>query len=384
MRERLIDDLAVAAHDLGPALAVGLLDRLLDVRDRFVARQQARDREEARLHDRVDARAHAGALRQVVGVDREEADLLVDDLFLHLPRQVVPDLVGGKRRVQQERRARRGMLEHVDLVHELELVAGDEAGAVHQVRRPDRLLARAQVGDRDRARFLRVVDEVALREEIRFLADDLDGVLVGADRAVGAEAVEHRRRHVLRLGPERRIPRERRVRHVVDDADGEMALRLVLGDLVEDRLHHRRRELFRRQAVAAGDDPRRDRERRDALRPALRRARSSRRDRAGRRARPAPSSDRARRGCERSSAARPGTRSARTGDTAGPSARRPSRREPSGSPTASCTVSAPDPISTITRSAAGIADVLEQAVAPAGQVARTPASSARRSPGHAS
>jgi hypothetical protein len=36
----------------------------------------------------------------------------------------------GVRRVQQEDRARRGVLEHVDLVHELELVAGHEAGAV--------------------------------------------------------------------------------------------------------------------------------------------------------------------------------------------------------------------------------------------------------------
>ena len=55
------------------------------------------------------------------------------------------------------------------------------------------------------------------------------------------------------------------MRHVVDDADGEVTLGVRLGELVEDRLHHRRRELLRRQAVAAGDDPRRDRERRDAL-----------------------------------------------------------------------------------------------------------------------
>ena len=74
VRERLIDHLAVAPHDLGPALAVGLLDRLLDVPDGFVAGQHAGDREEAGLHDRVDARAHAGPLRQVVGVDREKAE----------------------------------------------------------------------------------------------------------------------------------------------------------------------------------------------------------------------------------------------------------------------------------------------------------------------
>ena len=60
--ERLVHDLAVPAHDLRTALAVGLLDRLLDVRDRLVAGQDARDAEEAGLHDRVDARAHARAL----------------------------------------------------------------------------------------------------------------------------------------------------------------------------------------------------------------------------------------------------------------------------------------------------------------------------------
>ena len=142
VRERLIDDLAVPAHDLGPALAVGLLDRLLDVVDRFVARQHAGDREEAGLHDGVDARAHAGALGEVVGVDGEEAELLLDDLLLHLARQLVPDLVGGERRIQQERGAGRRVLEDVDLVDELELMAGDEAGAVDEVRRADRPRAR--------------------------------------------------------------------------------------------------------------------------------------------------------------------------------------------------------------------------------------------------
>ncbi len=113
--------------------------------------------------------------------------------------RLIPDGVGGARRVQQEDRARRGVLEHVDLVHELELMAGDEARAVHEVGGADGARARAQVRDRDRPRLLRVVDEVALHVPIGLLADDLDGVLVGADGAVGAEAVEERRRDVLRL-----------------------------------------------------------------------------------------------------------------------------------------------------------------------------------------
>jgi hypothetical protein len=56
--------------------------------------------------------------------------------------------------------------------------------------------AEAQVRDRDRAGLLGVVDEVALGEVVRVLADDLDAVLVGADRAVGAQAVEQGAHHV--------------------------------------------------------------------------------------------------------------------------------------------------------------------------------------------
>ena len=41
---------------------------------------------------------------------------------------------------------------------------------------------------------------------------------------------------------------------VVVDADGEVVLRRGLRQLVEDARHHRRRELFRRQSVAAADD----------------------------------------------------------------------------------------------------------------------------------
>ncbi len=77
-------------------------------------------------------------LATLVGVDGEEAELLLDDLLLHLARQVVPDRVRAVRRVEQEDGAGGGVLEHVDLVEELELVAGDEAGLLDQVGRADR------------------------------------------------------------------------------------------------------------------------------------------------------------------------------------------------------------------------------------------------------
>ena len=54
------------------ALAVGLADRVLDLRDRLLARQDARDREEAGLRDRVDASGEARLLGHGQRVDDVE------------------------------------------------------------------------------------------------------------------------------------------------------------------------------------------------------------------------------------------------------------------------------------------------------------------------
>jgi hypothetical protein len=104
--------------------------------------------------------------------------------------------------------------------------------------------------------LLRVVDEVALGAVVGLLADDLDRVLVGAHRAVGAEAVEHRgRRLPARSVENSAVVGERQVRHVVVDADGEVVRgRFSAWQFVEHRLDHRRGEFLRREAVAAADD----------------------------------------------------------------------------------------------------------------------------------
>ena len=201
----------VALQDLGALLRVGVRDRLLDPGDRGLGRQRLRDREEAGLHDRVDAPLQARLARDAEGVDDEEAQLPRDDLLLHLAAGARPRRRRGRRASSAGTRApsARG-LEDVVAVDELELVAGDEAGAADEVRRADRPRPEAQVRDRDGARLLRVVDEVALREAVGLLAEDLDRVLVGADRAVGAEAVEDRARDVGRLDVE--VGVERRAR----------------------------------------------------------------------------------------------------------------------------------------------------------------------------
>ena len=153
------------------------------------------------------------------------------------------------------------MVEHRHLLEQAELVAGDEVGILDEVRRADRLRPEAQVRHRHRTRLLRVVDEVALGEQVGVLADDLHRRLVRPDRAVGAEPEEHR----LHLTGRPRVAEgvvdvEAQPGDVVVDADGEPPLRwprrpgvVEPGQLVEDRLDVGGAELLRRQAVAPAD-----------------------------------------------------------------------------------------------------------------------------------
>ena len=116
---------------------------------------------------------------------------LCDDGLLHVAGQVLEHLVVAPLGVEQEGAAFLDALEHVVAADVGRVVAGRRSrpwsiryGAL------DRALAEAQVGDGDAARFLRVVGEVALGVHVGVVADDLDGVLVGADGAVRAEAPE--------------------------------------------------------------------------------------------------------------------------------------------------------------------------------------------------
>jgi hypothetical protein len=256
VRERGVDGGDVLPHGLFAALLVGLPRGVADLLKGECGRDDVRQREEARLHHGVDASAEARLARHGHGVDREQPQPLRDEVVLHLARQRVEELLGRVRRIQEHRRARRREREHVLPLQEPELMARDEVRLADQVRRADRLTVEAQVRHRDRAGLLRVVDEVGLRVQVGRLADDLDRVLVRADRPVGAEPVED--------GPEEARIRlvgllahdERRVRDVVDDADGEAAARRGFGSRLEDGAHHRGRELLRRKPVAAADDAR--------------------------------------------------------------------------------------------------------------------------------
>ena len=103
----------------------------------------------------------------LVGVDHVEPQLLLDDLLLHLARQLVPDLVRPERGVQQERRRRARVLEHVEFLEEVELVARDEVALLiryaERIGRGPKRRCEIVIG----AGLLGVVDEVALRRSCR-------------------------------------------------------------------------------------------------------------------------------------------------------------------------------------------------------------------------
>ncbi len=159
-------------------------------------------------------------------VDDVKVQFLLDDLLLDGARQMLPDFVRTEGAVQQEHRAGLGQMQHVHSLQEGELMARDEAGLLDQVAGADRLAAEAQVRNGHRAGLLRVVHEIALRVIVRVLADDLDRVLVRADRAVGAQTVEDGAHGGRIFRCKRRIHVQAAMRNVVVDADDEMIARL--------------------------------------------------------------------------------------------------------------------------------------------------------------
>ena len=104
--------------------------------------------------------------------------------------EVIPDLFRAVDAVQQECAVLGGILEHIQLLHEGELVAGDEVGGVDQIGGADLVGAEAEMRNRNTSGLLGVVDEIPLGVVLRVIPDDFDGVLVGPHSAVGAEAEE--------------------------------------------------------------------------------------------------------------------------------------------------------------------------------------------------
>src|ERR1035441_5917921 len=144
-------------------LAVGFLNSLLDLLNRFFARKHTADCKETGLHDGVDARTHACFTRYLVSIDDIKLNLLGKHFLLRCLRQLLPDFRRGIWRIEQEDRTRHCRLQHVHLFEEAEVVARHKTRSRDEICRPDRIWPEAQMRSRHRAGLLRVVNKVTLR-----------------------------------------------------------------------------------------------------------------------------------------------------------------------------------------------------------------------------
>ena len=250
-----VNGFVVHIDHVGTLLHVGGGGLLLHVADGVLLGQNLGQGEEGGLQDGVGPLAHADGLRQVDGVDGVELNVVPGDVALGLGIQVVGQLLGGPLTVDHEHAAGLDVVDHLEALGDVGgVVAGDEVGLVDVVAAADGLVAEAQVGDGHAAGLLGVILEVGLDVLVGVVADDLDGVLVGADGAVAAETPELALDGAFRRGVGGGNLGQGEVGDVVHDADGELALGLGLGQLFIDGEDAGGRGVLGAEAVAAADD----------------------------------------------------------------------------------------------------------------------------------
>ncbi|OPZ60770.1 MAG: hypothetical protein BWY87_00264 [Deltaproteobacteria bacterium ADurb.Bin510] len=249
-----IDRGVVHVDDVVALLAVGLLDGVLHVIDRLAVVDDLAQVEEGRLHDRVGAVAQADLGTDLGGVDDVELDVVLGHVTLHAVRQAAGGFLGAPDAVEQEGATLLEAREHVVLVDVGRHRAGHEVGLLDQVGRTDRRLAESQVRNRQAARLLGVIGEVALGVHVGVVADDFDRVLVGAHGAIRAQTVELALDRTLSRAFDLGQQRQRGVGDVVDDADGEAILGVHLLEVVEHADDLGRGGVLGAQTVAAAHD----------------------------------------------------------------------------------------------------------------------------------
>ena len=253
--DALVDRTVVHVDDLLALAAVGGDNRILEILDRIIERNDVGELEERRLHDHVEASAKAEIARDVNGIHRIELNVVACDEAAHRCGQMRIQLLIRPERIEQERTALPQPCEQVVLPHIGLLRTGDKVRTIDEIRADDRRLAEAQVAHRDAARLLRVIGKVRLRIHIRLVADDFDRALVRADRAVRAEPPElARRRPLLREVDITVNRRQAAVRYIIDDAERKAVHRRILLQLLVDAENLIRRRILAAETVAAADD----------------------------------------------------------------------------------------------------------------------------------
>ncbi|CDC68726.1 putative uncharacterized protein [Oscillibacter sp. CAG:155] len=250
-----VDGLVVHIHHVLALLQVGVRGGVLHVLDGICLRQNLGQREEGRLQDGVGALAHTDLGSQVDGVDGVNLDVVLGNVTLGSSVQLLTQLLVVPLAVDEEGAAGLDVADDGEALGDVGgHVAGHEVSLVDVVRRLDGLVAEAQVADGHAAGLLGVILEVCLNILVGMVADDLDGVLVGADGTIAAQAPELALDGALGSHAGSGLLLQAEVRDIIHDADGELTLHLVLVQLVIDSEHGSRRGILGTQTVTAADN----------------------------------------------------------------------------------------------------------------------------------
>ena len=223
----------VHVYDVLALLAVGLDYGLLEVLNGLFNGNYLGEVEERGLHDHVDLVAQTDLNAEVRTVYGVEVNVVVCDVALEGCREVLLQLGVVPVAVEQEGAALLKAVDYIVLMYVGLVVARDVVRLGDEVRGLDLVLSETQVGDGNAAGLLGVVGEVSLRVHVGVVADDLYGLLVGADRSVGTESPELAAYGAFRLGSYF-LDRQRGHVDVVFDTDGELVLGPLLSKVLVD------------------------------------------------------------------------------------------------------------------------------------------------------
>ncbi len=250
-----VDGLVVHIHHVLTLLQVGVGGGVLHIAHGFVSGQNLCQREEGGLKNGVGALAHADFGGQVNGVNGIDLNVVLGDIALGSGVQLLGQLLIAPLAVDEEGAA--GL--HVP--HDGEALgdiggnmAGHKVGLVDIIGAADGLVAEAQVADGHAAGLLGVVLEVGLNIFVGMIADNFDGVFVGAHGTVAAKAPELALNGARGGGGGHVLLRQAEIGNVVHDADGKLAAGLGLLQLFIHGEDAAGRGVLAAKAVPAADD----------------------------------------------------------------------------------------------------------------------------------
>ena len=133
-------------------------------------------------------------------------------------------------------------------------MAGHEVCILHQIGGEDGLIAEAQMAAGNAKGLLGVILKISLGIHIGVVANDLDGVLIGANSTVASKAPELTVHHLLMAQRQGWADRQRAVSHVVLNAHGEAVEGLLCQQMVEHGLDLGRSGVLGGEAVTSAAD----------------------------------------------------------------------------------------------------------------------------------